>query len=53
MLLLRYSLMNISISENEKKVGNQDISDVAKNPAEVAQEKKQQLAHGEFYPQWK
>ena len=34
-------------------VGYKDTFDVAKNAAEVAQNKEQYLAHGEFYPWWK
>ena len=31
-------------------VGYKDTSDVAKKAAEVAQKKKRELTHGEFYP---
>ena len=30
-----------------------DTSSAAKKAAEIAKMKKQQLNHGEFYPQWK
>ena len=31
-------------------VGYKDTSDVAKKAAEVAQKKKHEMTHGEFYP---
>ena len=53
MLLVCYNLLNSQNVATYQSIISEkwlDTSDVAKNAAEVAQKKEQQLAHGEVYP---